>query len=1129
MPIRFRRLPTVSTRWLQLLLLCTLLAGHGLLQAQDSASANTAATPARLQQDISQLRQAAAELPEAELKPVSTLLDDAEQRLGSTARLQQERQQLEQANQQTPAAPAPVTAEQISQALQQWVGKLPEQASNTQLERLLADERSAQETLQQQIQGTTRALTDLILQPAQVMDELNTLRQQVHQPPAAGSNPEADLASQARQLQEAASYQEARAQLALRELELASTESRQRQLESRQAELQQQLALRAPRLGWLEQRIALNSQQRLQQLAEQMQQLASGSNSSNDPAIAALAQQNLDLANQLQAESQAVLQDQALLTRQEAQRDRIVESLRETQARLELGSSSVSMGQWLWKQRQGMPSSYALLIQRRKLEQQIGELRLQLYNLNEQQRRLQGSTASAASQTSDQAQTLNRWQLTQADLVEQLIPVLRRRIVLLEHSHAALFTIDERGSELRKLMDQQLLWVPSHAAIGSDWLRALPASMRASLEPEVTPHMARLLWQDLRERPFSYLLGLALIVGMFAVGSHARRDLQRLGQLTRNPLQDNFVHTLLALLWTLVLSLPWAALAWGNGYILQRLGAGVSPLVTAWGQALVQLSGLVMVLAFVHALLRQDGLAQSHLYWRSERVDSLRKVLPVATLTTLPAALLALVPLYAGSDLAVSGQARLGLMLLALAMAALSLWLGRLATHERQPGPAGQGPTAMQRMTRLLRWLLPLAFLFCLVIAAMGYVLSGAIVLQALMSSMVVFVGVGVLSGLFKRWLLLSERRIALRQMERGDDPAESTVVDLEADDAPRQTAPELTLVNISAQSRRLVRTLLITLLLLGLLWAWAEVLPALAKLDDVVLWHASDTGAAGEKTDIPVSLGDVLGSAVLLAIMISLARNLPGLVEILLSARNLVSASARYTITTLLRYAITIAGVVLALQTLGLRWSQLQWMAAALSVGLGFGLQEIFANFVSGLILLVERPFRVGDTITIGNLTGTVSRIHTRATTVLDYDQKEVLIPNKTFITSEVVNWTLNNTVTRLILRVDVGYDSDPAQVHALLRQVARDDPRVMTEPAPSSVFMGMGASALNFELRLFVDMNDRMGVMTDLNARILATLKHHQIEIPFPQMDVHVRDVPAGDTVTGKPDGAAAAGKAV
>ena len=1118
---RSRRLPAVPTRWLQLLLLCTLLAGSGLLQAQDSASpaspAASSATTHSLQQDISQLRSAADALPEAEQKPVLTLLDDAEQRLADATALQQERRQLEQANRQVASPPTTASPEQIAQALQQWTERLPTQASNSQLEQLLADERAAQAGLEQQLQANTRALTDLILQPAQVMDELNALRQQVHTPPPASSSPDADAATQARQLLDAASYRQAEARLALRELELASTESRQRRLESRQAELKQQLALRAPRIGWLEQRLAQNSQQQLQQLADQMQQLAQAS-SDDDPAISALAQQNLELASLLQTESQAVVQDQQQLAVQEAQRDRIVESLRETRARLELGSSSVSMGQWLWKQRQGMPSSYALQLQRRKLEQQIGELRLQLYNLNEQQRRLQEARSQSATLVSQQA--LARWQQTQGELIGQLVPVLRRHIVLLEQSHAALFTIEERGSELRKLMDQQLLWVPSHAAINASWLRELPASMRASLEPEATPQMARLLWQDLQQRPLSYLLGLALLIGLFAAGNHARRELQRLGQLTRNPLQDSFLHTMLALLWTLVLSLPWAALAWGNGYILQRLGAGVSPLVTAWGQALVQLSGLVMVLAFAKALLRPDGLAQAHLYWRSERLASLRKVLPVALVTILPVALLALVPLHAGSDLAVGGQARLGLMLLALLMAVLSLWLGQLATHEQhQQQP--ESATAMRRLTRLLRWLLPLAFLFCLVIAAMGHVLSSAIVLQSLMSSMAVLISVGVLSGLFKRWLLLSERRIAIRQMESGEAATDgSSVVDLEAGEAPRQTAPELTLVNISAQSRRLVRTLLITLLLLGLLWAWAEVLPALFKLDDVVLWHASGTGAAGEKTDIPVSLGDVLGSMLLLAIMISLARNLPGLVEILLSARNLVSASARYTITTLLRYAITIAGMVLALQTLGLRWSQLQWMAAALSVGLGFGLQEIFANFVSGLILLVERPFRVGDTITIGNLTGTVSRIHTRATTVLDYDQKEVLIPNKTFITSEVVNWTLNNTVTRLVLRVDVGYDSDPAQVHALLRQVARDDPRVMSEPAPTSVFVTMGANALNFELRVFVDMNDRMGVNTDLNARILATLKHHGIEIPFPQMDVHVRDVPAAPA-SAEPDG--------
>ena len=252
---RSRRLPAVPTRWLQLLLLCTLLAGSGLLQAQDSASpaspAASSATTHSLQQDISQLRSAADALPEAEQKPVLTLLDDAEQRLADATALQQERRQLEQANRQVASPPTTASPEQIAQALQQWTERLPTQASNSQLEQLLADERAAQAGLEQQLQANTRALTDLILQPAQVMDELNALRQQVHTPPPASSSPDADAATQARQLLDAASYRQAEARLALRELELASTESRQRRLESRQAELKQQLALRAPRIGWL--------------------------------------------------------------------------------------------------------------------------------------------------------------------------------------------------------------------------------------------------------------------------------------------------------------------------------------------------------------------------------------------------------------------------------------------------------------------------------------------------------------------------------------------------------------------------------------------------------------------------------------------------------------------------------------------------------------------------------------------------------------------------------------------------------------------------------------------------------------------------------------------------------------
>ena len=174
------------------------------------------------------------------------------------------------------------------------------------------------------------------------------------------------------------------------------------------------------------------------------------------------------------------------------------------------------------------------------------------------------------------------------------------------------------------------------------------------------------------------------------------------------------------------------------------------------------------------------------------------------------------------------------------------------------------------------------------------------------------------------------------------------------------------------------------------------------------------------------------------LALTVVAARNLPGLLEIGLLSKVNMDAASRYAITSVSRYAIVLVGIIVGLGLLGLRWGQLQWMAAALTVGLGFGLQEIFANFVSGLILLFERPFRVGDVITVNNLDGTVTRIRTRATTILDFDNKEIVVPNKTFITGQLVNWTLSDETTRITIKVGVDYGTDPALVHKLLLQAA-------------------------------------------------------------------------------------------
>jgi potassium efflux system protein len=292
------------------------------------------------------------------------------------------------------------------------------------------------------------------------------------------------------------------------------------------------------------------------------------------------------------------------------------------------------------------------------------------------------------------------------------------------------------------------------------------------------------------------------------------------------------------------------------------------------------------------------------------------------------------------------------------------------------------------------------------------------------------------------------------------------------------------------------------------LLWIWSDVTPALSLLGNITVWDSSQT-LDGKEIALHVSLRDILEALVVLVLTWIATRNLPGLLEVGMLRRFHVDAPTRYAVTSVTRYLIFIVGIIVGLSMLGLRWSNLQWLAAGFSVGLGFGMQEIFANFISGLIVLFERPFRIGDVITIGNVEGTVARIRTRATTIVDWDNKEVVVPNKSFITDRLVNWTLSDTTTRIVIKVGIAYRNDPAQAQKLLLEIAAAHPQVLADPAPNCWMTGFGDSTQDFELRVYVgEINQRNPVRTELQFRITEVFREHDIEIAFPQRDVWLRN---------------------
>ena len=1031
-----------------------------------------------------------------ELKSANAALTSATAIQTQTTTLRSQVSTANTAKPPTTVAPA-LTAERFSQ----WQGSMRDETSIAALERLLSNERTTGEQLRQQIDQLLSSLSTLLAQPAQISDALVALRQRSDQlaNPAPASSTAPPLLQRAQAIRRAAEKEQVDAEIALRRTEQDTAGWRQNELEAQLQSAQQDLAQLEPRAAWLNQRIAQLSRQKLMNQAEAARARAEQLRKLGPAAVGDLAQANAQLAQEVMDDTAELTSDREQLTSDEQAREQISAVLRDAQARLSLSGNSAAIGHWLWQQRLGMPSLRALQRQRQEVLQDLSDLRLRQYALADLRRSASSPAATADPTGPDIEAQLLQLRSQQSQLSNQLTPLLAQRVSVLEQEDRLLATVIDRGTQLRSLMDRELLWVPSHPPIDMDWLRTLPNQLASGLQGMRPKVIGGLLRQDMAQHPLLYVGYFIVVFGLWRLRRFGLAQLDRLATRMRDVLSDRFAYTVLAIIWSGAVALLWPLTCVMAGLLLRRLGDSHMTDAEALGSTLVFVGMMGLGLASLHALIRPNGLAEAHLRWGQQRLNDMRHAWVTAACLLVPAAFMAVWPLRQGTDAAIGSYARLAVMAIGIGMGWLTHWMLR---RERL------WPNIPHTLNRVLTVVIPAGYFLSTLGAAAGYVYSAVTLIDALLTTALVVVVAQTAYGLLDRWLLLGERRLALKARQRGNE-----VVDQESNArGDNDDAAAIELVAVSAQGRRLLKVVRIVIVLVGLTLAWRQVAPALLRLDAIQLWHFSDKGVDGKDFTDVVTANDLMLAMLLLGLTFSLARNIPGLVELVLSASRRVTASTRYTVTTLLRYSVVMMGTVSALGLLGIRWSQLQWMAAALTVGLGFGLQEIFANFVSGLILLVERPFRVGDTITIDTISGTVTRIRTRATVVQDFENKENIIPNKTFITGQVVNWTLSDEVTRVTIPIGVAYGSPVPRVHELLLKVAKEQAGVLREPPPQSWFMAFGASSLDFELRIYVDgPGNRLPTQNAIMGRIAALFDEEGIEIAFPQMDVHVRDWPS------------------
>ncbi len=213
--------------------------------------------------------------------------------------------------------------------------------------------------------------------------------------------------------------------------------------------------------------------------------------------------------------------------------------------------------------------------------------------------------------------------------------------------------------------------------------------------------------------------------------------------------------------------------------------------------------------------------------------------------------------------------------------------------------------------------------------------------------------------------------------------------------------------------------------------------------------------------------------------------------------------------IATILRYILIIIGLVIIFQTLGVDLSAIGLMVGALGVGIGFGLQSITNNFISGIIILFERPIKVGDRVEIDDLAGNIVKISARATTIITNDNIAVIVPNSDFINTRVINWSHNNRQIKLNFPIGVSYKEDPQRIRELLTEVANANPGILSTPPPYILFEGYGDSSLNFEVMVWTSeyTDQPRKLRSEMYYEIFSKFKEHNVEIPFPQRDIHLK----------------------
>lgn len=807
------------------------------------------------------------------------------------------------------------------------------------------------------------------------------------------------------------------------------------------------------------------------------------------------------------------------LTQDELRMRNVLDNLTQTQRTIDEQISALQgtlvLSRIIQQQKQKLPTNLNI----QGLSKQIADLRVQIFDMTQRRNELYDLDSYISKVEAEENQVFTAEEKTQLEdlllerrkMASDVIKSLNNQLNLAISLELTQQRITQISDQIQAKLDQQSFWVRSNNPINLDWLKALPTSLDIQFSG-MLKHLGFPTNFDNLPYLLTYVLILVIIGGaIFKFKPTIKQRLALINSEINTLRSDSQWHTPIALVLTGLLNL--SGTLWFLA-VCQMIGFFFFRDPQEFWDWSFRMAGYWWFFNVWYAIYRPNGIFVRHFGFAQNDAEKFRSVVKriiVAVILLLNTSVFSNV-MDNGLANDVLGELNTIAALIFCVVMIAPRFNSALRSFEKSQSKRNN---VVVKTIQVLLQLIPVGLI---VLVALGYYYTALNLIQHMINSYIAWCVWFILRQTVYRGITVSSRRLAHRRLqEKRRQKAEDLNESPSSDDVVLVTAQEegLALNEVRSQLLRFADLFIWTALFAIFYFVWSDLITVASYLRDITLWQQSSQ-VDGVSVTESITLFNLLVALVIIAITYVLVRNISGILEVLVFSRVKLSQGTPYTITTLLTYVIVAIGGAWAFATLGMSWSKLQWLFAALSVGLGFGMQEIFANFVSGIILLFERPIRVGDTVTINDVTGTVAKIRIRAITIIDPDRKEVIVPNKSFVTGQVTNWALSNTVTRLIVNIGVAYGSDLALVKRLLLQAANEQPGILKDPEPHALFLSFGASTLDHELRVYVgQLSERTNVTDALNRRINELFAENNIDIAFNQLDVFIKNNDSGEEI--------------